>query len=133
MKPVAAGLEVISGCFGLLGLLAFGLAHLVRSLFRKHTSDDDRLIRLIQDFISGYDQGWDSVQRIHHLLMTRFAGDYAYADVTTAAGSFSPGADNTRTLSEAFSRFLKQRYKIDMEVPFEIEEVWPPPPHGLGM
>ena len=123
----------MSGCFAILGFGFFGLLYLISRMTRRpHGPQDDALIRMLQDFVAGHDQSQEHVNRIHHLLMTKFAREPAFEDVTTASGSFiSNGSGNFHdeaSLSTEFRAFLRTQYGIAKETQHAAMDVLPPPP-----
>ena len=87
-------------------------------------------------FVTGADRSRANAEEMHSLLLSHFASDSAYADVTTAVASFVPGGvvpfyDEDR-LAGMLREFLRgQNVSVPdapPDAPQEQPGVWPPPP-----
>ena len=127
-----ADFNCCGGCLiPILGLAGLGVA-VVRSQ-RATNPYRLQLIGLMTAFVIGTDRSRINVYEIHSLLLSRFADDNAYAEVTTAAASFMPGGTdpfyNEARLAEAFRVFLRGEKIPVPDAPQDQRGVWPPPPN----
>lgn len=115
LETEQAGLEVVSGCFGLLALIiAAGTGGIVRFINVRHhkhkTPERQRLNDLLIGFCSGADATSVQAQRIQILLITSFGQESEYEELTTAVATFAPGGlppfHNEAWLEDKFRVFL---------------------------
>lgn len=118
METEQAGLEVLSGCLGLLALVIFGIGGGVMRLLngrikKRHSPERRRLNDFLIDFCTGADATSVQVQSIQRLLMTSFAGDSEYEALTTTAATFAPSGrapfHDEAWLEEKFRVFLSNQ------------------------
>ena len=137
METEHGGLEVLSGCFGLLALIFLGsgsgIAYFVkRKQERRNPLGRQRLNDLMADFCTGADATSVQVQRIQILLMTSFNQVSEYEQLMTDVATFAPGGKapfhDEAWLEEKFRVFLAGKGIIVPEQAKEQLGVWPPPP-----
>lgn len=129
---------MMGGCCGCLGLLTLlflviggGLVQYTRS--RRIDPERQSFNALLIEFCTGADQSRVKVNQIQRLLMTTFAQDTAYEELTAAVASFVPGGQppfhNEAWLEGTFRQFLQRSQIILPEYEKEQAGVWPPPPN----
>ncbi len=134
MQAEEAGLEVMSGCFAVVGFLFFSMgAIIVRSLrARRNGPAYDRLIHLMIDFVADTNRSLEAVTQIETLLMAAFIRDGEYEELTAAVASFTPGGTypfrDEAWLAETFRAFLRKRGVSLPDYGPDQPGVWPPPP-----
>lgn len=132
------GLEVLSGCFGLLALIIAsgtgGIARFIHVRRRKHNNPARlRLNDLLIDFCTGADTTRVQAQRIQILLITSFGQDSEYEELTTAVATFALGGlppfHDEAWLENKFRVFLSGQGIVLPDYGQEMPGVWPPPPN----
>ena len=128
---------MLIGCLGLLALVfagfTAGMAALFNRLARRGTRSERQFFdSLLLDFCTGADQSAAKVNQIRSLLMTTFAQDSEYEELTRAAASFAPGGQppfhDEDWLTGEFRAFLSSHGIAVPEQAKEEPGVWPPPP-----
>ena len=134
MQAEDAGMEVMSGCLGLLALLfAAGGGALWSAFWKRRVKPAyDQLIRLMIDFVFGVDRSQVRVTQIHTLLLNHFLHDSRYEELMTSVASFVPGGTapflDEAGLVKVFQAFLKSHKVTGPEEAPGRSSVWPPPP-----
>jgi len=138
LQTEQGGLEVLSGCFGLLALIiAGGTGGIARFIHVRRNKHDNparqRLNNLLVDFCTGVDATSVQVQRIQILLITSFGQESEYKELTTAVATFAPSGrppfHDEAWLEERFRAFLRGQGITLPDYGKEQPGVWPPPPN----
>ncbi len=129
---------MLSGCLALLALvIAGGTGGIARLLYVRHSKrknpERQRLNDFLIDFCTEADATRVQVQRIQILLITSFAQDSEYEELTTAVATFAPGGQppfhDEAWLEDKFRVYLQSQGITLPDYGKEQPGVWPPPPN----